>query len=847
LHTHKLALGCSALLLLMILATPALADDDEIFEQNRTTYGDMGILEMPSARMAPDGQVSLTVGDVDGTQWRITGGFQVLPWLEGTFRYSHIPHFFNDGGVLFDRSFGVKARLFQETAYTPAVAVGVRDLVGTGVYGAEYVVLSKRFWTVDFTAGLGWGRLASTEMFPNPLGVVFQSFNTRSSSTGQGGTVAFGQLFHGPDTSVFGGFNWQTPIDGLDFLVEYSSDRYLRERNNTHFFTRMPVNFGLSYRVLENVSLTGGYLYGTTWGAILSFHFDPKSDVFPQRLGPAPLPPAIRNSQERASAVTSLTENRNELNLLNGGAPGSKLTPDAADVKTILAAAPSAALRDYEIDGRTLTLNVQGPEDMPAQCRIFAQVAAQSIPGIDSIAVADLSDHDGKVTMCPVERRYNLASLNMVAAPQADPPPANNSAPLGSSPGAFTFQPTVSDPREAEKKIRQDAKLQNLQVDAVTVTATSATVYFTNNKYYFESEAIGRISRVLLADTPPDVEVFRIISVYRGVPVRDTKILRSSLERVLNLYGSAAEIRDAVTLEPAPMDNPILDSQQLAEYPKYGWSIYPRLARSFFDPKAPVRVGLFADVSGYTELYPGITLETVLEGAIYNGLGSNMPSNSQLPHVRSDFGLYYEHGGSGISSLDAVYRTRLDPELFAEIKAGYLEDMFMGAGGQVLWRPDGYRWAIGADVYKVWQRDFDRLFGIRSYSVVTGHVSVYYQSPWYGLDFAVHGGRYLAGDWGATFEISRHFETGIEIGAFATFTNVPFSQFGEGSFDKGIILRIPLEWFLPIYSQSEANLDFRPLTRDGGQRLLNDDSLYDETRRTSYGEIDEHLNDIVSP
>jgi len=89
--------------------------------------------------------------------------------------------------------------------------------------------------------------------------------------------------------------------------------------------------------------------------------------------------------------------------------------------------------------------------------------------------------------------------------------------------------------------------------------------------------------------------------------------------------------------------------------------------------------------------------------------------------------------------------------------------------------------------------------------------------------------------------------TGVEIGAFATFTNVPFAKFGEGSFDKGVIIRIPLEWALPFNSQSTYSLDLRPLTRDGGQRLVDDNSLYDETRRTSYGEIYNHIDDIGYP
>jgi hypothetical protein len=126
-------------------------------------------------------------------------------------------------------------------------------------------------------------------------------------------------------------------------------------------------------------------------------------------------------------------------------------------------------------------------------------------------------------------------------------------------------------------------------------------------------------------------------------------------------------------------------------------------------------------------------------------------------------------------------------------------------------------------------------------------VSVYYQSPWYNLDFAVHAGRYLAKDYGATFEVTRRFSSGVEIGAFATFTNVPFKTFGEGSFDKGIIIHIPLEWAFPFATQSSYNLNLRPLTRDGGQRLAGDDSLYDETSRPSYGEISQHLDDIAYP
>ncbi|MBV8798697.1 MAG: YjbH domain-containing protein, partial [Alphaproteobacteria bacterium] len=416
----------------------ARADDignDEIFEQNRTTYGDIGLIEVPSARMAPDGQMSLTIGDINASQWRVGLGFQALPWLEASFRYSHIPHFFDADpqGVhqpLFDRSFGLKVRLFQETAYTPAFAIGARDIVGTGVYGQEFMVLSKRLWDVDFTAGLGWGRLASTEMFPNPFGKLISSFNIRSQNTGQGGTVSFNQLFHGPDTSLFGGLNWQTPIEGLNLLVEYSPDRYLRERVNTHFYTRTPVNFAADYHVLDNVSIMAGYLYGTTWGLAVSAHVDPKTPLFGERIGSPPLPPAVRSPQQRQVGLDELNK-QNPVTAVDHGGLSVNLNTDPTNLREILAAAPSSAARDYEIDGRTLAINVEGPTDLDAQCRIFAQIAAASIPGIDTIAITELSDHDGNVALCPVLRRGQTASSATPSATGASTQaPGSNGAPM---------------------------------------------------------------------------------------------------------------------------------------------------------------------------------------------------------------------------------------------------------------------------------------------------------------------------------------------------------------------------------------------------------------------------------
>ena len=70
----------------------------------------------------------------------------------------------------------LKARLLNETTYVPQVAVGIRDLVGTGVWGSEYLVASKKIGNFDVTAGMGWGRLAGKGDFNNPLIQLSDSF-----------------------------------------------------------------------------------------------------------------------------------------------------------------------------------------------------------------------------------------------------------------------------------------------------------------------------------------------------------------------------------------------------------------------------------------------------------------------------------------------------------------------------------------------------------------------------------------------------------------------------------------------------------------------------------------------
>ena len=71
-----------------------------------------------------------------------------------------------------------------------------------------------------------------------------------------------------------------------------------------------------------------------------------------------------------------------------------------------------------------------------------------------------------------------------------------------------------------------------------------------------------------------------------------------------------------------------------------------------------------------------------------------------------------------------------------------------------------------------------------------------------------------------------------------TLTNAPFSDFGEGSFDKGIFFSIPLNASVPFESKASITEIIRPIQGDGGSRLIVDGRLYDQIHQYSKNQIE---------
>ncbi|MBT4487820.1 MAG: hypothetical protein HOC72_09795, partial [Rhodospirillaceae bacterium] len=408
----------------------------------------------------------------------------------------------------------------------------------------------------------------------------------------------------------------------------------------------------------------------------------------------------------------------------------------------------------------------------------------------------------------------------------------------GTEPKAEEFIPDLTDNEKhaLALKIFKDLEAANFTVDKFEITRAKATVFVTPTKFREHARNVGRASRVVASHAPDSVEEIEVVTMNAGLETARVSIMRQDLERAVLRQGSPEEIWTHATIS-GPQPSPPFGKSRAEEvavinnprrYPTLAWNVRPALRSHIGGPDGLYLYQIWMAFSASAELYRGVLVSSTFGKNIYSTLGEiTLESDSLLPHVRSDLKLYNEEGEDGnIIRLQTEYLFQPAENWFARASAGLFETMFGGVGGEIMYRPYGSRLALSIDINRVQQRDYDQRLDFLDYRVTTGHLNVYYKMPFMGLLGEIHAGQFLAGDRGAQFAVVREFESGIAVGAWATFTNVTAEQFGEGSFDKGLYMRIPFEAFLATSSLRGGSLSFRPLTRDGGQLLLMQHRLY---------------------
>ena len=381
----------------------------------------------------------------------------------------------------------------------------------------------------------------------------------------------------------------------------------------------------------------------------------------------------------------------------------------------------------------------------------------------------------------------------------------------------------------------------------------------TNNRISNLGRAIGRAGRTALAFAPAGTRSFKItytkneqpIATYQflnlytlsdylaGLVERDaflqTVIVRAATpaDRIDNgeQAGILAGLHDDVPFGVDVGHDGNLVQVRSEDREANRFRIAPKLGLFFNDPSGALRYELGAAANYDRRLGTGLYLNGVVSANILETVsGVTQASNSLLPHVRTDIAEYKRGSRFKLNKLMLNQYAMPAENWYGRLSGGLYEEMYRGAGGQLLYVPKDSRWAADLSVDALQQRGFKGLFDARDYRTVTALGALHYRLP-ADITVTARAGRFLAKDTGVRLEFKRRFFSGMEIGAWYTKTNgkdttspgTPTNPYN----DKGVFVSLALNTMLLTDTQASANIAISPWTRDVGQMVASPGDLYD--------------------
>jgi hypothetical protein len=408
---------------------------------------------------------------------------------------------------------------------------------------------------------------------------------------------------------------------------------------------------------------------------------------------------------------------------------------------------------------------------------------------------------------------------------------------------------TEEDRLAISNRLFPELSREGFSADAMTMEGYRVAVYGSSRKYRFVARNVGRTVRAIANNIPPEIEEISIITVKSGLEINRLTVNRKDFENAVNNNGSVEEIWSNANFEKGGADFFLPDNavRNKNRYPTMNWLFNPKLRTHIGGPSQFLLYQLYLTAGFDVQMLPGVNATGRLRRNIYNNFGKiRFGSSSVLPHVRTDVKEYLQETKDfSVDRVQGDYFFKPLPDWYGRVSAGIFEQMFGGYSAEVLHSPHKSRFAVGVDINRVWQREYEQRFKFQEYAVTTGHLNLYYNLPWKNLSASAHIGQYLAGDRGVTFLGSREFDGGVIFGLWSTFTNVSAEDFGEGSFDKGFYVTIPFDLFLTKSTTQRGTFGFRPITRDGGARLSMQSRLHGIVSSGSVDRLVHHWDKLL--
>ncbi len=359
-------------------------------------------------------------------------------------------------------------------------------------------------------------------------------------------------------------------------------------------------------------------------------------------------------------------------------------------------------------------------------------------------------------------------------------------------------------------------------------TSRRLTIWQSNTKTDRSLTALQFIGRTACNTFRDRITTVRVITLSGGLEVSAAEATVAAIEDEASDQIDTNDFIERSRFEAeSSFRQSLAQFPNLLKYPTIGYGINPALRSNVGGPTHFYAGQLLLKPYSTVQITQGWSLTGTAAINLINGLDNLQRFTSgTLPPVRSEIELYQQGTGPVyIDQLETNYFFPVATDWFGRVSAGIFEEMYGGGAAEILYRPYSRRWALSLNANYVVKRDYNQLFSFQKYRTATGHLTLFYKTPFNGLNIKASVGRYLAKDVGASLDLSREFANGTRMGVYATKTNVSAAEFGEGSFDKGFYIQVPLSEF-SLGPKGAASFNYKYLTRDGGQKVNDGVELY---------------------
>lgn len=367
-----------------------------------------------------------------------------------------------------------------------------------------------------------------------------------------------------------------------------------------------------------------------------------------------------------------------------------------------------------------------------------------------------------------------------------------------------------------------------------------------NDTYRLERELRNRLNCLLAALIPSDIDEVIVVVDAEGFPIQEyhfpMSYARSYGDRLMGNYELKALSPLTEVTFPSPFSYTTLFEKNRESF---NFLILPKTHTFFGSSRGKFKYSFGVNFGGDgflpNEIYYSFLLGYNAISNLYHLSDTDRLNPSQLINVRTDIVRYYQQKGI---TLDEAYLQKcwnMGRAFYSRVAFGFFEEEYAGLALEALYYPLNHPLAFGVEGAVFKKRGYKGWGFTNKVRKLDGFIPTWKNFPfasqyffniyfdWKGacLDLRAKVGKFLANDYGARFEVSRYYPSGLRITLWYTYTNGHDKINGQTYYDKGIAFSMPLDVFYTESSRKRFGYGMSAWLRDVGVIAETGQQLYE--------------------